>query len=206
MLASWFPEIVLRGSFPFWLAIVLMVAIAGMAVAFYFTESMRIGKGRRLALAALRAIVLCSIVFLLCKPVAVRDVTSERPRPIVILADNSQSMTQKDPRPGVADKVRWAIAKDALPPDHGIGSPASAEGLPADRPMRSEVVKSVFSNKRLDLVGKLRQKGPVQPFLFGSRMRGFADTDAKPWLNALVADDSKTLLTDTLNEILQRDD
>lgn len=206
MFASWFPEIVLRGSFPFWLAIVLMVAIAGMAVGFYFTESMRIGKSRRLALAALRAIVLCSIVFLLCKPVAVRDVTSERPRPIVVLADNSESMRQKDPRPTVTDKVRWAIARDALPPDHRIGPPASAEGLPGDRPMRSDVAKAVFENKRLDLVGKLRQKGPVQPFLFGSRMRGFADTDAKPWLTALLADDSKTLLTDTLSEILQRDD
>ncbi len=206
MLASWFPEIVLRGSFPVWLAILLMLAIAGMAVGFYFTESMRIGAGRRLALAALRAIVLCSIVFLLCKPVAVRDVKTERARPIVILADNSQSMTQKDPRPALADKVRWAIAKDMLPPDHGIGAPASAEGLPADRPTREDVIKAIFANKRLDLVARLRQKGPVQPFLFGSRLRGFADTDEKPWLKSLAGEDQKTLLTDTLSEVLQRDD
>ena len=51
MFAIVFPEIVFRGSFPVWLAIVLMVAIAGLAVAFYFTESMKIGIGRRLVLA-----------------------------------------------------------------------------------------------------------------------------------------------------------
>ena len=206
MFASWFPEIVLRGSFPVWLAILLMLAIAAMAVGFYFTESMRIGAGRRIALAALRAVVLIAIVFLLCKPVAVRDVNTERPRPIFILADNSQSMTMKDPRPAMADKVRWAIAKDVLPPDHGLGAPNSAEGLPADRPTREQVLKSAFENKRLDLVAKLRQKGPLQPFLFGSRRRGFADTDEKPWLKALNGEDQKTLLTDSLSEILQGDD
>lgn len=56
MVASIFPEIVLRGSFPFWLAVVLMVGIAGLAGGFYFTESMRLGTGRRLVLAGLRAL------------------------------------------------------------------------------------------------------------------------------------------------------
>ena len=205
MVPSLYAEIVLRGTFPLWLAIVLMVAIAGLAGGFYFTESMRIGIGRRLVLAGLRALVLCSIVFLLCKPVAVRDVPSERSRPIVILADNSQSMTQKDPRPAVADKVRFAIAKDILPPNHGLGTPASADGQPTDRPTRAEVAKAAFANKRLDLVGKLRPKGPVQPFLFGSRLRGFADTNAHPWVESMAAEDPKTLITDTISEILQRD-
>jgi hypothetical protein len=206
MFASFFPEIVLRGSFPFWLAIVLMVAIAGLAGAFYFTESMKVGPVRRFILIGLRALVLCTIVFLLCKPVAVRDVKTEKNRPVVLLADNSQSMTLKDPRPSVTDRVRVAIANDKLPPEHGIGAPAGIEALSADRPSRADLARSAFSNKRLDLVGKLRKKGPVQPFLFGSRLRGFADTDDQPWLKALNADDPKTQLTDTVAELLQRDD
>src|SRR4051794_15656887 len=206
MFASWFPEIVLRGSFPLWLAVVLMVAIAGLAGGFYFTESMKLGTGRRLLLAGLRALVLCALVFLLCKPVAGRDVKSEKSRPVVLLADNSQSMTQKDPRPSVADKVRLAIATDKLPPDHGITAPGGAEALSAERPTRAEFARAAFTNKRLDLVKKLRAKGPVQPYLFGSRLRGFADTDELPWLKALTADDTKTQLTDTVAELLQRDD
>ena len=206
MFASVFPEIVLRGSFPFWLAIVLMVAIAGLAGAFYFTESMKLGTGRRLLLAGLRALVLCAIVFLLCKPVAVRDVSTEKSRAVVLLADNSQSMTHKDPRPATADKVRLAIATDKLPPDHGIKTPANIATLSADRPSRADVARAAFENKRLDLVGNLRAKGPVQPFLFGSRLRGFADADDRPWLKALNADDPKSEITDTVAELLQRDE
>src|SRR5919197_887227 len=202
MFGSWFPEIVFRGSFPVWLAGLFMVAAAGVASAFYFTESMKLGVGRRLALAGLRALVLCSIVLLLCKPVAVRDVRTERARPVVVLADNSQSMTQKDPRPTVPDKVGAPTANDRLPPNHGIGAPAPAEALTGDRPSRADLVKAAFANKRLDLVGKLRAKGPVQPFLFGSRLRGFADGPDQPWLQSLNADDQKTLLTDTLTELL----
>jgi hypothetical protein len=206
MAGSLFPEIVLRGSFPLWLAGLFMVAAAGLAVAFYFTESMKLGTGRRLVLAGLRAAILIAIVFLLCKPVAVRDVPSEKPRPIVLLADNSESMKQKDPRPTVADKVRVAIARDRLPPDHGLGAPTEADALANDRPTRAHVVKVAVGNKRLDLVGKLRTKGPVQPFLFGSRLRGFADTDDLAWTKSLAADDSKTLLTDTVMEFLERDE
>jgi hypothetical protein len=204
MFANWFPEIVLRGSFPTWLAIVLMVAIAGLAAGFYFTESMKLGTGRRLVLAGLRALTLCAIVFLLCKPVAVRDVRSEKSRPIVVLADNSESMTQKDPRPSVPDKVRVALARDILPPNHGVGAPATAAGLPGDRPTRADLIKAAFANQRLDLVGKLRTKGPVQPYLFGARRRGFPD--GLEWLAALNAKDPKTQLTDTLADFLQADD
>ena len=85
-------------------------------------------------------------------------------------------MTHKDPRPAVADKVRLAIAKRQAAAGSRHRPPASADGLTADRPTRADIIKAAFANKRLDLVGKLRAKGPVQPFLFGSRLRGFADT------------------------------
>ena len=93
---------------------------------FYFTESMKLGIGRRLVLAGLRALVLCAIVFLLCKPVAVRDVKTEKSRPIVILADNSQSMTHKDPRPARRGQgaVRHRQGQAAAEPRHrraGLG-------------------------------------------------------------------------------------
>ena len=106
---------------------------------------------------------------------------TEKPRPIVVLADNSQSMTHKDPRPAVADKVRVAIANDILPPDHGLGTPAAVDGLterPADAGRRRRRPRSEQAARSRS--ARLRPKGPVQPFLFGSRLRGFADTDDSP--------------------------
>jgi uncharacterized membrane protein len=165
-------------------------------------------------LAAIRSFVLCGVIFLMCKPVWVRDVSTDKARPIVLLVDNSESMQMKDPRPAVADRVRWAIANDKLPPDHGISAPVAIENLPADRPTRSDVVRAVFTNKRLDLVAKLREKGSlrsqakgsVQPYLFGSKTRGFADADDRPWLTSMTAEDPKSQITDSLVEILSRDD
>ena len=198
-------EIVSRGSFPLWLAIVLAIAAIGIGFASYFTESMKLGTGRRIGLAIFRSLILIAIVLLLRKPVWVSDVTSDKARPMVLLLDNSQSMTQKDPRLNTADKMRIAIARDLVAPDFGVGAPPSDDKVPADKPSRADMVKAVFANPRLDLVAKVRTKGPVQPYLFGSKSRGFADTDEKPWLAAFTADDPKTLLTDTLNELFQRD-
>ena len=96
-------EIVSRGSFPLWLAIVLAIAAIGIGFASYFTESMKIGTGRRVGLSIFRSLILIAIVLLLRKPVWVSDVTSDKARPIVLLLDNSQSMTQKDPRLNTAD-------------------------------------------------------------------------------------------------------
>src|SRR5262245_36228421 len=134
MFLAWFPEIVLRGSFPVWLAILFLVAAAGIAVAFYFTESMKLRTSRRLALAGLRALILCSIVLLLCKPVAARDVRTEKARPVVVLADNRQTTTQKDPRPTVADKGRPAIARDRPAAAHPRGRGAGRCRGAARRP------------------------------------------------------------------------
>ena len=206
MFAIAFPEIVFRGAFPGWLAILLVVVGIGVAIAFYLTESMRLGTARRLVLSALRAVVFASIIFLLCKPVLVRDIQTEKPRPVVLLADNSQSMTQKDPRQSVPDRIRVALANDKLAPDNGLTPPALPDILTPDRPTRAEVVKAAFQNRRLDLLAGLRKKGPIQPYLFGSRTRGFPDTPENPWLASLAAEDTKTQLTDTIHELFQRDE
>lgn len=200
------PEIVLRGSFPLWLAILLMVLAAGLAVAFYFSESMKIGRGRRAVLAGLRALILASIVFLLCKPVLVRDVQTSKNRGMVVLVDNSQSMTQKDPRLSTADRVRVAIAYDRLPPDRGVTAPGDVGALSADRPSRADMVRATLNNKRLNLLPTIRQKGPLQPYLFGSRSRGLPDTVDAQWLSNVTADDPRTQLTDSIADLLQRDD
>lgn len=199
-------EIVFRGTMSWFLVAVLAVLGIALAVAFYFTESMKLSNLRRGLLAAFRAVLFLGVIFLLCKPVWVRDVKATKNRPVVLLNDNSQSMGQRDPRLLQADKVRVAIAKDRLPPDHGTGLPNSSDALTPEKPTRTELLQAVFNNQRMSLVPKLREKGPLQPYIFGARLRGFADTDDKAWLNALASEDQKTLLTDTVNELFQRDE
>ena len=93
----------LRGWFPTWLAVVLGLASV-VAVAFvYLREAGRVSLWRRALLAGLRATTLCSILFLLLKPSLLWEMRYDRPRPIAVIVDDSQSMLVRDPRPdGVA--------------------------------------------------------------------------------------------------------
>lgn len=201
-----FAEIVSRGSFPLWLAIVLAVVALVISFGFYFSESMKLSTGRRVSLAIFRSLILLAIVWLLRKPVWVSDVTTEKQRPVVMLVDNSQSMTLKDPRIGVEDQMRLAIARNLVAPDAGITTPATPDILPTDKPSRVEVLKKTLENPRLNLVNQLRPLGPIQPFMFGSKLRGFADNPEMAWLANLTSEDPKTNVTDSINDIFQRDE
>ena len=201
-----FAEIVSRGSFPLWLTILLGLLALAAGFGFYFTESMKLTTGRRIGLAVARSLILLAIVWLLRKPVWVSDVTTEKQRPIVLLADNSQSMTLKDPRLTLGDQMRVAIARDTVAPNAGLAAPTTTDLIPTDKPSRLEVLKKTLENPRLDLVNKLRPVGPVQPYLFGSKTRGFADSPKNDWLANLTAEDPKSQITDTITDLFQRDE
>jgi uncharacterized membrane protein len=199
-------DLAFRGTFSAWLAYPLMVLAIAAAFFIYFRESMKMDLFQRLVLGGLRALTLVAIIFLLRKPVIVDDVTGYKSRPIAIVLDNSQSMTQHDPRLNSDDRLRIAIANNQRAPDAGLGDPGSLADLPADRPTRAEIVRAVFNNPRLKLVDGLRPKGPLQTYLFGQRLHGVGDTPANPWLNSFTADETRTALADSLGDLLQRDE
>jgi hypothetical protein len=197
-----FADLVSRGTFPLWLAILLMVVAVGVSFALYFSESLKLATPRRIALALLRSLLLIAIIWLIRKPVWVRDVTLDKTRPVAVLIDNSQSMTLKDPRLHSEDRNRVAIARDQLAPNASIdGASNTSEN---ELPSRLEVVQEVFKNPRLDLNNQLRTRGPLQPFLFGTRVRGFADDNS--WVKSFNGEDAKSQMLDALHEINQRDE
>lgn len=201
-----FAEIVSRGSFPLWLTILLSLLALIVGFGFYFTESIKLATGKRVGLAVARSLILLFVVWLIRKPVWVSDVTTAKQRPVVLLADNSQSMTLKDPRITSVDQLRLAIARNVVAPNTAIDNSGSAEVLPTDKASRAEVLRKVLENPRLDLTGKLRNNGPLQPYLFGSKLRGFADTPQNEWVTNLNSEDPKSQVADTIADILQRDE
>ncbi len=167
-----FAEIAARGFFPVWLAIVMAV-IAVVAVGLlYRREAGRVPAWRRAGLAALRGLALGTILFLLLRPTLVTDVRGTMPKPVVLLVDDTQSMQTRDPRLTIPDKWRSAVAFGLIPPDKPIPQMPSAGDVPSetpDKPMRIEVVKAFLGNKKLDLLGKLAEVGPLRPATFGQR-------------------------------------
>ncbi len=103
-------DLSLRGTVSWLLVLSLVFVLAGVVV-LYFTERGTIGPVRRTLAVLLRGSLLALVVLLLAKPVLSLVLKRERPRGIVVLLDNSQSMTLADRRLNNADKLRVAIAR-----------------------------------------------------------------------------------------------
>ncbi len=104
-------ELSLRGLLPWWLAVVLGLLLAvGVWLLYRLEQGLR--WPRRLLMAALRFGVLALLLMLLLRPVLLAEFGGQKPRGIVLLLDNSQSMKQTDRRLTRADKrrARWPKA------------------------------------------------------------------------------------------------
>ena len=197
-----------RGWFPAWLAALLGIAAVTAVVASYLRESGRLPTWRRLTLASLRALTLSSILLLLLKPTLLWETHEDRPRPVAILADDSQSMTTREARTTYADRWRLAVAFDRVPANKALPELASAGDLPADlpeTPSRLDIVKATLTNPRLDLLNRLRAVGPLQTSAFGSARSARDGRDAQ-WVTGLVGQEPRTALADSVADLLRRDE
>jgi hypothetical protein len=192
-----------RGTLSWWW-VGLIIGLSAVAVVFvYFRESMKMHPARRITMAALRVLTIAAIVLLLKKPVIISEKEGEKPRPIAIVVDNTQSMGQKDPRTNELDRLRVGIARGVFPPDYGNKvKPDDYGKLPTDEPSRAQIVMSAFQNGQLNLRDRLREKGPLQEYLFGTQLRGAA----KDWEKSVPATEAQTAILNSLSELLQRDE
>jgi hypothetical protein len=206
-------ELGFRGLFPWPLAVLLILVLAGGSFALYFLERGKIGPVRRSVMATLRTLALALLVLLLFRPLLHSEFAGERPRPVFVLLDNSQSMKQHDRRLLSADKLRVAIAKDLLAPQtavpkDGADGAAVPAATPRD-PSRKELVAAVLENRRLDLLARLQKHGPVRPYFFGATLHGAASAadGASPVESILAGYDAReaqTALADAIGALLQR--
>ena len=163
----------------------------------------------RTMLCGIRMAIVVAVAFLLLRPVWVNEKKGERRRPVALLVDVSESMKSKDPRPGLSDQWRIAIAYDLIEPDKGIPESqvvsAAAEGKLPDKPPRIEIARAALLNPRLNLIEKLRsQSGPVEPSTFGAKRVGREAFDTR-WIKEITAPEPRTALADAVSELIDRD-
>ena len=208
-------ELSLRGPLPGWLALVLLLGVIVWVVYLYRLEKGTMGWPRRLLMSALRVTLLALLLFLLFRPVLLTEYEGQKPRNIVFLLDNSQSMKQHDRRLTVPDKMRVALAKGLVPLDRPLRDAKSQDVLPVDTPKdpaRADLVRWVLQHPELNLLQGLEKAGPVAPYLFGYTLHGTHEEAGKDktlserLLASFKADESRTNLADAVNEILQRKD
>lgn len=216
------------GARGWWLLAVTLIGLVlfgAAAAGLYWLESKRLSVGRRLTLAILRTLLLTLLLVLIFRPVVLAEFEGRRPRPVVLLLDNSQSMSQADKRLTAADRVRVAIAHGLLPATISLAD-ASLSNIPdatPKDPARIDLVKAVLRDGKRDLLGQLQKIGPLRSATFGSQLRSVLEEGkpvasapgespaasapgAKSLLGFLTATEEKTALADAINEILQRKD
>src|SRR5262249_40242747 len=120
---------------------------------------------------------------------------------------------QEDRRLTGPDQFRVDVAMGLVAPD--VPVPERSLLLPPatkQDPSRAQLVRAVLTNSQLGLVSGLQQKGPLRTFLFGQRLRNTtgetsgADTSnpADRLLTVFQADETRTALADSINELLAR--
>src|SRR5262245_1656712 len=106
-----------RGLLPLLLTTGLAVVGLAVALVFYLLEPGRLGVLRRVGLVAVRTSLLVLLGVMIFHPVqCIAVFEGQRPRGVVLLVDNSQSMSQQDRRLTTADRIRVALAKDLVAP------------------------------------------------------------------------------------------
>jgi uncharacterized membrane protein len=203
-------ELHFRGIIPWWVGLLLLVILAALVVVLYLKEKARLGLLARLALALLRTGLFAILLFLLCRPLLLAEFEGDRARGVVVMLDNSQSLTQHDRRITADDKARVAIALGRVSPDTPLKQAAIALNIPKD-PSRKDLVEGVLKNTDLKLLPRVARVGPLRTYVFGSNLRGLQEEGDKddPTQRLLAnfnAKESGTALADSLFGIFQRKD
>src|SRR5262245_49861049 len=205
-------ELHFRGLMPWWLALLLLAALTAGVIYLYLLERGPFGPIRRALMIALRIALLGLLLFFLARPMLLAEFAGLRDRPIVVLLDNSQSMTQQDRRLTDADRWRVALANNLLPLSAKIDDAKSIARLPESTPIdpaRAELVRSVLQHPELKLLDGIQKRGPLRLFVFGQRLRGVEDdagSAAARLLASFKCNEARTSLADAIQEALDRKD
>ena len=201
-----------RGLTTVWLiALIFLVVLGVLGVAFFYRlEKGTLGWFRRIILIGLRCSLLLLLLFLIMRPLLLVEFVGERPQGVVLLVDNSQSMTLRDRRVKPADKARVAISLGKLPLQTNLSDKYELPaGTVATNLSRMEIVQNIFKHPELKLLEQLGKFGPLRPYSFGDDLHGLQDDSknlAEIMSKGLTATEPRTALADSIVKIVQSKD
>lgn len=147
-----------EGVAPGW-ALLCLAALGAAVIRAYGWGAPDLSRNRRLALAALRILLLALFAALLTKPVLLLTLNENVRGRLAVLVDNTQSMNIADRRAAPDDLKRAAIAFGALPPEGGKEAPSGdAKWKNASR---AGILQALAANDRLKLWPRLQEKSDV---------------------------------------------
>ena len=197
-------------------ALVIALVIVGATAWAYLRTTPRLSRTQRVVLLVLRSMLLTMLVFMLMKPVLLLTVEGTIRRSLLLLIDSSASMEIKDLREDTNDLKRAAIARGLLDPKAGLTQAVPGDSAPLAQLSRSDMLKSMLTTDRLDLLAKLSQTYDLVPYTFGQTLQALSGgaesagppsaTDASArsasFLDAITYDKPYTAIGDAVHSLL----
>ncbi len=138
----------------------LLLAVLGAAVWWgYRRGAAGLSPGKRRVLVALRIVLVTLFVLLLVRPVLTITLNDPVRGRLLVLLDDSESMTIKDQRAANDDLARALIAADVLPPTASVTEPVPAAEV--DRwknASRATILQAITANRRLNLWPRVQER------------------------------------------------
>lgn len=169
-----------------WVFLLLVVGCLGLFLYIYGKERKDVSAGPKAVLAVLRALVIIIILLMLFRPMLTIDITREKKSVLIVLVDESLSMSKKDPRP-----------KD----EKDLDALARVTGLSREevvRLTRIELVNRALANKETMILDTLEGRMKVHYFAFAKTARSVKKED----MTALQAAGGETAIGDALKHAL----
>jgi len=178
-------------------ALLIALVIVGATVWVYLSTTPRLSKAQKTILTVLRSLLLLMILLMLMRPVLLLTVEGTIRRSLLVLIDSSASMQIKDLRQDPADLARAGIAKGLLDPRAGAKQKMPANTSFNQLP-RSEILKSMLTNGRLDLLANLGKTYDIVPYTFGQTLQALSGGEASGTPQASDAGAKNTSFLDTI--------
>lgn len=196
----------LRAIPAWWILVPAALLLFAASIWFYRREKLsRLASG---VLITLRIVTFAFIFVLICRPTLEATLQSTRPRPIIVLLDNSLSMALSDPRSQAADKLRVALAMQLVPVKQQIDASSSLSQVPEQTPenlSRADLVRLILAHPELQLVQRLQKQGPVQIKLYGQGLTGtqlIKNAAGQTSIEGYTVTETKSALGDALQSLL----
>ncbi len=195
-------------------AFLLLVALCAAVWWGYRKNAPGLSPWRRGFLTALRALLAALFVLLLTRPVLNLTLNDPVREKLLVLLDDSESMTIHDQRATPEDLSRAALAANLLPPDAGLKT-APTDGMDKWKTAtRADLLRAVTTNDRLNLWSRLEEKADLHFYRFGRDVHdlgampaptdaGSASAAASDLLRPLTFQETATAFGDSIQQLLE---
>jgi hypothetical protein len=195
--------IALRAGWPI-AAVVLAVGLA-VALGFWlYSGYATVAPRLRWLLAVLRAGLVGLIVLLLFEPALKLDASITRRVNLLVLIDQSKSMTLRDARLAAEDVRRAAIAKGLMPLEEPDADVSLRVRQQIDSPARIELSTALLGPDGASLLERLQRDYKVQLYGFATQPAVVEAADLAALASPADASSGRTALGDALDQVAQR--